>query len=201
MILTHAYLMDYYKNLSDPKGRIRRDVKNNKLIPIVRGLYETNPNTTGATLCQFIYGPSYLSFDYALHHHGLIPEAVYKTYTCATYNKRKTKVYENYYGTYIYRDVPKAVYSLGVMLVMIDNYSLQLATAEKALCDKLYIVPPVRSIKELKEILFDDLRINREGLDKLNKEDILEIAPLYHSSNLDLLVKFIKGEMKNATNN
>lgn len=69
-----------------------------------------------------------------------------------------------------------------------------MATAEKALCDKLYIMPPVRTIKELKRMLFEDLRIHEEDFDKLNRRDLLQLAPLYHSMNLNLLSKYLKGE-------
>ena len=49
--------------------------------------------------------------------------------------------------------------------------------------------------KELKNLLFEDLRIDEDAFNKLNKEDILKMAPLYRSTNLNLLVKFI-GERK-----
>ena len=44
-----------------------------------------------------LYGPSYLSFDYVLYQEWLIPETVYNTFTCATYNKRKIKTIINSY--------------------------------------------------------------------------------------------------------
>ena len=194
MIITTQQLKEYYSSLSDPKGRILRDVKNGKLFPLVKGIYETDPNASGHNLAQFIYGPSYISFDFVLHNRGLIPEAVYHTITCATFNKRKIKTYKNRFGTFIYRDVPKEVFSLGVVAIMNGQYSYQVATPEKALCDKLYTLSPVRSIGALKALLFEDLRIDEEELYKLDKEKILKIAPMYHSTNLNLLVKLFKEE-------
>jgi len=44
------------------------------LFKIVNGLYETNPYTPPYLLSGTIYGPSYISFEYALSIHGLIPE-------------------------------------------------------------------------------------------------------------------------------
>lgn len=192
MIITFNQLKERYSHLSDPKGKISRDIKKGLLFPLVKGIYETDANTQGSKLAQFIYGPSYLSFNYALYHYGLIPEAVYNTFTCATYNKKKTKTYTNRFGTFIYRDVPREVFNMGVEVFTEDGYSYQLATPEKALCDKLYEVTPVRSMKALRELLFDDLRIDENEFNKLNKQDILKIAPLYHSTNLNLLVKIIE---------
>lgn len=192
MIITAQQLKEKYAYLSDPMGKISRDIKSGKIFPLVKGVYETDANVHGSRLAQFIYGPSYLSFDYVLHVQGLIPEAVYNTYTCATFNKRKTKTYTNHFGTFIYRDVPKDVFNLGVLVFIDGLYSYQVASAEKALCDKLYTLSPVKSVIELKEMLFSDLRIDEDVYCKLDKEDILKIAPLYRSKNLNLLVKLIK---------
>lgn len=194
MILTTQQLKEKYAYLSDPVGKISRDIKNKKIFPLVKGVYETDANVHGSKLAQFIYGPSYLSFDYVLHIQGLIPEMVYNTFTCATYNKRKVKTYTNYFGTFIYRDVPKEVFNLGINVLIDGQYSYQVATPEKAICDKLYILTPVKDVSDLRKMLFDDLRIDEEVFYNLNKEDILKIAPLYYSKNLNLLVKLIKGE-------
>lgn len=199
MILTTQQLIEKYNNYIDPKGKIARDVRDSKLFPIVRGYYETDPNAHGSRLAQFIYGPSYLSFDYVLYEQALIPEAVYNTFTCATYNKKKIKTYTNKFGTFIYRDVPSAVFSLGVVAVQDGDYVYQIATAEKALCDKLYTISPVKSVKNLCQLLFEDLRIDEDKFNELNKEELLELAPLYRSTNLNLLKKLIKGEKWNAT--
>ena len=194
MIITAQQLKEQYRDYVDINGKIVRDVKQGKLFPLVKGVYETNPNTHGSRIAQFIYGPSYLSFDYVLHYQGLIPETFYNTFTCATYNKKKIKTYTNSFGTFIYRDVPNSVFSLGVLAFQDGEYSYQVATAEKALCDKLYTISPVRTVKDLERLLFEDLRIDEDKFNELNKQDILKLAPLYHSTNLNLLAKFIKGE-------
>ncbi len=192
MIITIQQLREQYAYLSDSTGKISRDIKSGKIYPLVKGVYETDANVHGSKLAQFIYGPSYLSFDYVLHVQGLIPEAVYNTFTCATFNKRKTKIHTNYFGTFIYRDVPKEVFHLGVEAFVDGTYSYQVATVEKALCDKLYALSPVSGIEGLRALLFEDLRIDEDGFYKLNKENIVKLAPLYHSTNLNLLIKFIK---------
>lgn len=195
MVVTTQQLKEKYSNLSDPIGKIYRDVKQGKLFPLVKGVYETDPNAFAPYLAQFIYGPSYISFDYILHYRGLIPEAIYHTVTCATYNKNKIKSYSNKFGTFIYRDVPSAVFSLGVLAVNTGDYSYQVATPEKALCDKLYSIAPVKTVRDLEVLLFEDLRIDEDKFEELNKQEILELAPLYRSTNLNLLAKLVKGEM------
>ena len=194
MIITIAQLKTKYQSLVDKNGKIARDVKQGKLFPLVKGLYETDPNADGAKLAQYIYGPSYVSFDYVLYKNGLIPEAVYKTYTCATFNKKKIKTYTNHFGTFVYRDVPKDVFPMGIQVYQEGEYTYWVATSEKALCDKLYALPPVRTIKAFRTLLFVDLRLDETEFARLNQEDLLELAPLYHATNLQWLTKLIKGE-------
>ena len=116
-------LVQKFSDYTDVKGKIRREVNNGRLIPVTRGLYETDAETSGKYLAGLIYGPSYLSFDYALAVYSLIPEAVYNTYTSATFNKNKTKQYQNHFGTFTYRDIPADVYPLGVLLHEENGYS------------------------------------------------------------------------------
>ncbi len=192
MIYSTGELLAKYQNYTDGKGKIHRDTANGVLFIVTHGLYETDKNAIGERLASYIYGPSYLSFDYVLSINGLIPERVYKTYTSATKNKRKTKIYTNMFGTYTYEDVPEEVFSLGIRVIHEDGYTYQIASLEKALCDKLYSLTPVRSMKKLESLLFNDLRIDEELFSELDMEEIEKIAPLYHSTNLYLLVKYIK---------
>jgi predicted transcriptional regulator of viral defense system len=193
MILRFDDLALKYKDYTDIKGKIRRQVASGELTQIARGLYETNPNTNGKYLAASIYGPSYLSFDYALAYYDLIPEAVYKTYTSATFRKGKSKTYTNHFGLFTFRDIPDAVYPLGIVLLEENGYSYQIASPEKAICDKLYSLSPVASVKELKALLFEDLRIDEDYFWRLDKNDINILAPLYRSTNLKLLLKLVNG--------
>ena len=91
MICSFDDLAIKYKDYVDIKNKIRREVRSGCLVQIARGLYETDARTDGKYLASIICGPSYLSFDYALYIYSLIPETVYKTYTSASFQKRKTK--------------------------------------------------------------------------------------------------------------
>ena len=176
---------------SNPKMKLNRLVKSGNFIPIVKGLYETDSDRVGYLLAESIYSPSYLSFDFALSFHGLIPEAVY-SYTSATFEKRKKKFHQTSFGTFYYRDVPSDVFPHEILLFHEADYYFKIASPEKALCDKIYSVAPVRSIKGIAELLDDDLRIEYSEIEQLNFDAIYEIAPLYHSTNISLFVKFLR---------
>ena len=77
MLKTTAMLLNELSEYVNPEAKIRRDVRDGKIFTVVRGLYETDKDTPGHLLAGAIYGPSYLSFEYALSHYGFIPERVY----------------------------------------------------------------------------------------------------------------------------
>lgn len=193
MITTILNLKEKYKKYTDVNGKIKRDIDKGVLFPLVRGIYETNSNTDGFLLASYIYGPSYLSFEYALSFHNIIPERVV-VYTNATFNKRKSKSYQNHFGIFTYRDVPKKAFPHMVQVYEEDRYAYFIASPEKALCDLLYIKEPVLSIKALKILLFENLRINKEVFDQLRFEDILFLSDKYISNNIKYLRKYIESE-------
>ena len=123
----------------------------------------------------------------------MIPEAVYKTYTSATFKKNKRKTYSNVFGDFLYRDVPEGVYMFGVKAVVENGYTYHIAIPEKALCDKLYTMKPVKNLEELRNLIFNDLRIDEGLFRELDFEFITEISGGYKSNNLNLLDKLVKG--------
>ena len=109
MIKTTAMLLEELREYGSPKSKLARMAERGECFPITRGLYETDRNAPAYLLAGSIYGPSYISFEYALSRYGLIPEAVYAV-TCATFEKKKKKKYETPFGTFTYRDVPSEAF-------------------------------------------------------------------------------------------
>ena len=194
MIFTLNMLRQKYSDYANPNDKIYHLVRSGKLFPIAKGLYEDDPTVSGQYLASSIYGPSYLSFEYALAYYSLIPEAVY-TYTSATFEKKKKKTYTNTFGTFTYADVPSAVFPLGVTIIENNGYAMRIATPEKALCDKLYSLSPVKNLKELKALLFDDLRIDEEGFSKLNYNEIATLSERYKCNNVRALTKLLRRQV------
>lgn len=192
MIITSKIAMKKYDNYSNKNTKLARDAKEGKIFKIINGLYETDSNTPGYLLAGSIYGPSYISFEYALSYYGLIPERV-TTITCATFDKKKKKEYNTNFGTFTYRDVPSLAYPEEIILKEENNCSYQIATAEKALCDKLYTLKPLNNYANLEKMLFNDLRIDEIVFDNLDIDKIEKLSKLYHSTNIYLLTKYLRG--------
>ena len=194
MVYSTAMLLQQYSSYANPAAKIGRLVKDGDLIPIIKGLYETDRSVPGYCLAGILYGPSYLSFEFALAWHDLIPEAVY-AFTSATCGKKKKKQYETPFGMFTFRDVPVAAFPYGTELHEENGYGFVIASAEKAVCDKLYTCSPCSNRTELKALLFDDLRIDETAFRKADLNEMAELAGLYHTTNHRLLISMIR-EMK-----
>ena len=191
MVKTTSMLLEELGNYADRFGKIKRLCAEGKLYPLTKGIYETDGTLPGYLLAPVLYGPSYLSFDYALSEYGLIPEGV-REYTCATHGKGKRKNYSTHFGDYSYRDIPSAAFPFETLLLSEGEYSYSIATPEKALCDKLYTLHPVKNLSELERLLFEDLRINEEEFAKLNPTLVAELSELYHCNNIRFFSHYIR---------
>lgn len=195
MIKTTAMLIDELREYVSPADKISRMVKNGKIVPIRRGLYSTEKAINPYVFANMIYGPSYVSFEYALSVYGLIPETV-RVVTSATFEKKKKKQFKTEVGTFTYRDIPAAVYPLGLELRSEGEYFYMIASREKALCDQLYKVSPVSNYSELEQLLFEDLRVDENELMKFSLNDVEEYAKRYGSTNVRRLAGYMRKRMR-----
>ena len=120
-------------------------------------------------LANLLYGPSYVSMDYALSYYKLIPERVYEVTSMTT---KLLKEYETPFGCYSYIKSSRCFYPIGLTLAHSgDSNTFMIATKEKALCDKLVYTKKLQitSLRGLQAYLEDDLRIE---LDELQMFDL-----------------------------
>lgn len=189
MIYTTETLREALSEFKNPNDKIHRMIREKKLFSIIRGLYTTDPDISGKCLACFIYGPSYLSFDYALAQYRLI-DKIPSGYQSATYGKRRTKSYHIPFGTFTYRDIPADAYPLSVREEIVGNSLYCIASPAKALCDRLYTLPPAKDEAELEAWIFKIIGIDRRQFCSLNLDEILDIGDKYQSKNANLLMEY-----------
>ena len=191
MIYDFQSLSIKYKKYSNIYRKINNECKKGIFVKIKRGLYSDDLYNDKEVIANICYNPSYISFEYALSYYGVIPEFV-STFTSATFGKKNNKIYHTKDSTFDYRSVPDEVFPMGILIMKNSkDISYKIASKEKALCDLLYSKYPVRSIKDLKTLLFEDMRIDENEFLKMDVEFIKEIAPLYHSNSLNVLKKYL----------
>jgi hypothetical protein len=175
---------------SNLRMKLSREVKKGEYIRLKRNLYLLDRDIPNIALAQSIYGPSYISFDYALSYYGMIPEYAYNV-SCATFRKHKDKVFKTDICSFYYSDVPPQVFSEEVICMDYKGYAFYLATMEKALCDKLYKIPPVVNKRDFETLLLDDMRLEVDTLFNLDKAVIRNLNPLYKSRNIAMLERYL----------
>lgn len=187
-------LSDYQR----PNDKISELIKNNDLISIRRGLYIPGPNIDLAgpepfLIANHLRGPSYVSMESALSYWNLIPERVFEI---SSVTIKTSKKYNTSVGRFSYNQVKTPYYSVGIKKIDISKkQTILIASPEKALFDKIVLTPNIilRSIKQTKELLLDDLRMDREILSTLNIDAMnswIKYAP--KSKSLEVLIKTLK---------
>ena len=128
-----------------------------KLVRLRRGMYAFGEEyrkkpVNPARLANHLYAPSYLSLQWALSYHGLIPEAVFELTSVTT---RPTKRFENSFGRFSYRSLKKDRF-WGYRPVKFANGTAQLASPEKALIDYWYLDRGAWNLDRMWEMRFQN---------------------------------------------
>jgi len=189
----YPWLMEQLKNYASPRAKITQLIAKGDIIRIKKGLYlpgnEYAKKYSRAVLANLIYGPSYISLEYALSYYGLIPERV----ECVTsITAKRNKYFETKIGNFSYAYMPDKIYHLGVFLQRDGAGTFFLATKEKALCDMVYRQKTLMTQHDLHSYITQDLRIDEEALVSLNQDLLYEITSVYKKNVLNRFYNYIK---------
>ncbi len=181
LILEGEYSKSFLNNLANWE-------KAGYLIKIRKGLYfpsDLASSTSSISLATKIYYPSYVSLETALGYYGIIPEAVF---TVTSVTTRKTKTFKNdIFGTFSYQKIKKEVFG-GFETFEKNGISYNIATAEKAIVDFLYLN---RNIISGNKEQFEGYRFSEDF--KYKKGKLLQFAKDFkNEKTLFLTNNFIK---------
>ena len=136
--------------------------------------------------------PSYISLDYALYFHGLIPESVVDITSVTT---KRSKSFATKYGVYSFTKLKKELFHISVVIESCQNGNFLIAAKEKALCDKIYCTKDISitSVSSMIAHLTNDLRIDFDELKDFDMEIILKYYQISRSKKIKFLQLVIKG--------
>lgn len=171
--LTHQLLLSLLKDYKRPNEKIHALLNQGVLESIKKGLYVSGPEIKAKKpeaflLANHIFGPSYVSLDAALAYHGLIPERVYEV---ASITVKASRNFKTPLGLFSYIRLPLPYYTFGLQQVKLAEEQFAIvASPEKALADKVITTSGIilRSIKDAKDYLLENLRIDEAILKRLN---------------------------------
>lgn len=196
--LSRHLMLELLKGYKSPNDKISELLKSEMLVSVRRGLYVPGPKIDLPSpepflIANHLRGPSYVSVETALSYWGFIPEG---TYEISSMTIKTSKKYKTSAGRYNYQKLSIPYYSFGVKSIQLTaKQTVLIASPEKSLCDKIVLTPNVnlRSIKQTREFLVKDLRIDEGMLKTLDKKIIhswLESAPKKNS--LKMLIKTLQ---------
>ena len=179
---------------ASPRDRITSLLRSGVIVRVKKGLYIFGADYrrrpfSRELLANLIYGPSLVSLDYALGFYGLIPERV-NIVTSVTSGRAKT--FDTPIGRYVYRPTP--CLDIGFDRYQDDAGSFLIATPERALADKIRDSrgAPITTLRQMKEYLFEDLRVALEDLSKMNPEKMRELAQKLNSKKIAICARTIE---------
>jgi len=195
--IDYIFLISCLQNYAAPRDIITRLLKNKDLIRVKKGIYvfgdlHRHRLISLEVLANLIYGPSYVSCEYALHYYGLIPESP-KEITSMT--MKRNKIFKTPLGVFSYNYLNVNEFHLGVDFIRFsDTHGALIATKEKALIDYLYVKEKTNQLntKELLKILLDDYRIDPADLKTLDINLLQEIWKQSNSKVITLLINIIQ---------
>ena len=196
MIKDSTTVLHELREYASPKAKLTRLLRSGSLVRIRKGLYVEAGDAPVCALAPVIYGPSYLSFEYALAWYGLISERV-TSMTSACCGKNRSKRFVTPFGEYVYRDIPRDAYPYGIRREMEGSLPFLIADPEKALCDMVSKQSDVISIRDMKSLLLDDWRMEREDLLRLDLASIDFLAPRYRKRSVRILQACLQAWLKN----
>lgn len=194
--LDYGFVMECLKTYKNPRVKLNHLLKIKALIRVKKGIYIFGRNFarrpySPEVLANMIYGPSYVSLEWACQYYRLIPE---KVTTITSITTQRSKQFQTPLGLFTYDHVPKTVFSIGITLVkFFDQQQALFATKEKALTDLLVLRRgSFSSKKHFKETLFEDLRVEEEDIDDLNLGLLKEIYQAKSHSAIHYLIQYME---------
>lgn len=183
-------LLPLLSEYTNPHDFLARLVKKGELIRLKNGFFVIAEKIKKSPvpyeqIGNLLYGPSYLSFEWALAYYGMIPEGVYVVTSASAI---KSKDFTTPLGTFQYTHLSHSRFAVGIDQK--ENFSgrFLIATPEKALADLIHFKSKGLEPKDMLIDLIEGRRIDEDVLKGLDKKHLLEIAEKYRSKTVKNLI-------------
>ncbi len=190
-IFDYQLLTYYLKDVKYPRAKIGRLLKSGEIIRVKKGLYVFGEMWRKGSIslevaANLIYGPSCVSFEYALFRYGMIADRAVAVTSLAIGRARE---FETPIGVFRYRSIDKNKFSVGIEYREIPGEGgFFIASREKALADVVSRIKRPLSQSDFRFYLTEEMRIDEESLRSLDKQKLEEIGSIYKNPLVDKLV-------------
>src|SRR3989338_2119778 len=154
---------------------LHRYKKQGFILQIKRGFYVfPDALPPDVYIANKLYSPSYISLDFALSYHGVIPETVYEITSVTT---KTTRRFEALGKVFSYRKIKRVAYT-GYEIQKQKGLSFNIASAEKAFVDINYL-----------RLMNGQKPISRFNKEKINPIRSAKYASLFGNKKLKGIIK------------
>lgn len=200
--LDYQQLVALLGQYSKPRDRISALLADGSLVRVRKGLYvfgeryRRSPLSREA-LANLVYGPSYVSLDFALSRYALIPERVEDVTSVTTGEKR---FFTTPFGVFSYQSLSLRRYTTGIRWAGEGNIRYLMASPEKALVDKLWTDKRFKlvGLRDFEAYLLDDLRLDEDLLRAMDIELVTSLAEAFGSRKVRMLVNYLSGSQESG---
>ena len=191
-VFDYQLLNKYLVGLKKPRDKVSSLIAEGKIVRLKKGLYVFGENWRKTPLslevvANLLYGPSCLSFEYALTHYGLIAE---RSLVITSLVIGDTKTFYTPVGTFEYRAIDREKFKIGIEYKnMGKNGGYFIASQEKALVDLVYRTPGIRSLTQLRHYLFEEMRVDETMFRNCDQQQFNDLAKAYKKNSVNMVGK------------
>lgn len=191
-IFDYQLLANYLCDLKKPRDKVSALIAEGKIIRIKKGLYVFGEHWRHAPLCietiaNLIYGPSCISFEYALTHYGLLAE---RSEVITSLTIGNTKTFHTPVGTFEFQAIHREKFKIGIEYRNLGKESgYFIASKEKALADLVYRTPGIRTLEQLRYYLFEEMRVDETMFRDFDFKKLQEISNVYNKNSVKMINK------------
>ncbi|MFA6172346.1 MAG: hypothetical protein WC701_01550 [Kiritimatiellales bacterium] len=174
----YQVLLSALSGYASPRDRITALLRSEAIIRVKKGLYVFGPDYrrepfSRELLANLIYGPSFVSMNYALGYYGLIPERVETVTSVCSGRARR---FETPVGLFTYHATPCC--SVGVGRAGQRESRFLIALPERALADRIRDErnDADRTQKGMAQYLFENLRMEEADIRAMDAGLMEELA-------------------------
>lgn len=172
-LFDETVVRNFFPNESEGARRllVHRAVSAGEVLRLKPGLFILAPEYRKSeahpfSIAALLHGPSHISLESALAHHGLIPEAVYQVVSVTAARSREFKTQ---LGVFTFRRVPALDPCAGVEAVKLENGTwVFIASPLRAVADMVYLNRKINWKRDGVKYLTDSLRIEVDDLARIS---------------------------------
>jgi predicted transcriptional regulator of viral defense system len=191
-IFDYQLLANFLKDYKKPRDKVSALIAEGKILRLKKGLYVFGENWRKTPLslemiANLLYGPSCVSFEYALTLYGLISD---RSRVITSLVIGDTKTFYTPVGTFEYRAIDRDKFKVGIDYKDLSQEGgYFIASREKALADLIYRTPHIRTLEQLRYYLFEEMRVDETIFRNLDFRKIDEISNAYKKNSVSMMNK------------